>query len=61
MDERMILILERVACALLIGWLQVVGVLTPSVFHYILHAAPLVLLLFLTPSPARHFTGLLAG
>ena len=61
MGERQMLVLERIACALLIGWLQVVGVLTHSVWHHILHAAPIVLLLVVRPSPARHFTGLLAG
>lgn len=55
------LVLERISCALLIGWLQVVGVLTHSVLHHILHAAPLVLLLVVRPTPARHFTSLLAG
>jgi hypothetical protein len=52
---------ERVACAVLIGWLQVVGVRTHSVVHHILHAAPLVVLLVAPASAARHFTGLLAG
>ena len=53
--------LERILCVLLIGWLQLVGVLTHSILHHVLHAAPLALLLFVKPSPARHFTGFLAG
>ena len=61
MGVRQMLILERIACVLLIGWLQVVGVVTHSVLHHILHAAPLAILLVVRPSPARHFTGLLAG
>src|SRR5262249_10160190 len=52
---------ERIACILLIGWLQVVGVRTGSVVHHLLHAAPLALLLVVPASPARPFTGLLAG
>jgi hypothetical protein len=52
---------ERVACAAFVAWLQLVGVVTHSVLHHLLHAAPILLLLLLRPSPSRHFTGVLAG
>jgi len=52
---------ERVAGGLLVGWLQVVGVVTHSVVHHILHALPLVVLLVVRSSPARSVTALLAG
>jgi len=52
---------ERLTCAALIAWLQLVGVVTHSVVHHILHAAPLVPLLLLRSSPSRCFTGVLAG
>lgn len=52
---------ERLACVALVAWLQVVGVVTHSVVHHILHAAPVALLLLVPASAARHFTGVLAG
>jgi vacuolar-type H+-ATPase subunit I/STV1 len=55
------LVAERATGVALVGWLQLVGVLTHSVLHHILHALPLVLLLVWRPSPARNVTGLLAG
>jgi hypothetical protein len=61
LGERQMRSLERIACVLLICWLQLVGVMTHSMLHHILHAAPLGVLLVVRSSPARHFTGLLAG
>jgi hypothetical protein len=61
MNEKQLLIFERIACAAFIIWLQVVGVRTYSIVHHILHAAPIALLLFIPQSPSRHFAGLLAG
>jgi hypothetical protein len=55
------LVAERAAGVALVGWLQLVGVLTHSVLHHILHALPLVLLLVWRPTAARAFTALLAG
>lgn len=60
-EDRRLLACERIACILLVGWLQIVGVRTSSVVHHLLHAAPLALLLVVPASPARHFTGVLAG
>jgi hypothetical protein len=51
-----VLVAERVAGVLFVGWLQLVGVL-----HHILHALPVVVLLVLRPSAGRAVTGLLAG
>lgn len=52
---------ERVACVAFIAWLQLVGLVTHSVVHHLLHAAPIVVLLLWRPTPSRHFTGILAG
>jgi hypothetical protein len=60
-NQRVLLVGERLACLPFIAWLQLVGVKTHSVLHHVLHAAPVVLLLVVRPSPARHLTGMLAG
>jgi hypothetical protein len=52
---------EWLACAALVAWLQLVGVVTHSVVHHLLHAAPVLLLLFLPGSASRYFTAVLAG
>jgi len=59
--EKRLLAFERLACILLIGWLQFVGIYGHSIVHHILHAAPVAVLLMVPLSPARHFTGLMAG
>ena len=60
-EQRWISVGERVSCLLLIAWLQFVGWYAQSIVHHILHATPLVLLLFLPTSSARYLTGMLAG
>lgn len=52
---------ERLVCAAFVAWLQLVGLVTHTVLHHLVQAVPIVLLLFLCPSPSRHFTGVLAG
>lgn len=52
---------ERLACVAFIAWLQLVGLVTHSELHHLLHAAPIFFLLLRPASVSRHFTGVLAG
>ena len=52
---------ESVSCALAVAWLQLVGVMTESILHHVVHAMPLAVLLFPRRSPRVRFTAALAA
>lgn len=54
-------ILELLSCLLLAVWLQVVGVVTDSVLHHLLHALPFLFLWLIPDASWRSFTGALLG
>lgn len=53
--------LERFACIAVILWLQLVGVMSNTVLHHVLHALPIAILSFVKPSRVLHLTAALAG
>ncbi len=54
-------VLERAACVAVIVWLQLVGIISNTVLHHVLHALPIALLLFVNRSRALHLTAALVG
>ena len=54
-------LLERVVCITAIAWLQIVGIISNTVPHHILHALPIAVLLLIRRTRAVRLTAALVG
>ncbi|MBN1534781.1 MAG: hypothetical protein JXA20_19070, partial [Spirochaetes bacterium] len=54
-------LLERAAGIMAVAWLQLVGIISGTVLHHVLHALPLFVLLTIPRTRALRLTAALAG